>query len=98
MSDDTKTAGIVVPLYTLNASGRDSPGDKLSHKLSGRLLTFSAKEFLSAPACPGRGYSSKRALLRWRPRPYGKGGRTGGSPRLWPRSAVASQRVINSDF
>ena len=61
MSDDTKTAGIVVPLYTLNASGRDSPGDKLSHKLSGRLLTFSAKEFFV-----GSGMSRERVQLETR--------------------------------
>jgi hypothetical protein len=48
MSDnDTRPGGVVVPLYTLSASGRDSPtvGDKGSYQLSGRLLTYSEKEF-----------------------------------------------------
>ena len=47
MSDNTKTGGVIVPLYSSGGGGRDSPvvGDRGSHQLTGRLLTYSEKEF-----------------------------------------------------
>jgi hypothetical protein len=43
MSDnDTKTGGVVVPLYTLSAGGRDSP-----RQLHGTLLTFVDKQYFA---------------------------------------------------
>jgi hypothetical protein len=62
MKDDTKTGGVVVPLYSSSGGGRDSPtNDKGSHQLSGRLLTFSDKEFFV-----GSGLSRERVQLETR--------------------------------
>jgi hypothetical protein len=42
MSDDTRTTGTIVPLFTLSASGRDSPNvdDSGVRQIQGQLLTF----------------------------------------------------------
>jgi hypothetical protein len=42
MDDSTKTGGTVVPLYTADSAGRNSP-----RKLQGTLLTFVDKQFLA---------------------------------------------------
>jgi hypothetical protein len=42
MSDDTKTGGVVVPLYTSDSAGRNSP-----RQIQGTLLTFVDKQFLA---------------------------------------------------
>ena len=57
-SDNTK----IVSLYSLNHAGSTSPlDDKGSHQLSGRLLTFSDKEFFV-----GSGLSRERVQLETR--------------------------------
>jgi hypothetical protein len=44
-TDNTKTGGVIVPLYSLGGGGRDSPNDNGIHQLEGSLLTFSGNEF-----------------------------------------------------
>jgi hypothetical protein len=60
MSTDN-TKGVIVPLYSSGGGGRDSPVDKGSPQLSGRLLTFSDKEFFV-----GSGLSRERVQLETR--------------------------------
>jgi hypothetical protein len=45
MSDDTRTTGTVVPLYSAGGGGRDSPTDGVP-QLDGELLTFNAGQYL----------------------------------------------------